>query len=222
MAINYTWPMPGSIILTSEVYKVMTDIPQHFPATWSQQKLLFIETAADIEPGPKPWLEKAYDSLVKVGFEVRRYTLTDQSHDQVATALDWADIIYMSGGNTFYLLQELQRTQALELIRDRVLQQGKTYLGSSAGSIVAGPDTYPALRLDKLEAAPNLGGYQGLGLVNFVVLPHWGSRHFKDLYLNFRLEHAYQPEQSPLLLLTDHHYAIVKADQLTLHTATPS
>ncbi|HSW97344.1 MAG TPA: hypothetical protein VLF89_05970, partial [Candidatus Saccharimonadales bacterium] len=51
----------------------------------------------------------------------------------------------------------------------------------------------------------------GLALVDFTVLPHWGSKYFKDLYLNQRLEHAYSMDNK-LILLTDKQYVYVHED----------
>jgi len=46
--------------------------------------------------------------------------------------------MYMCGGNTTYLLQQMQETGAFDLIVERV-HGGKPYIGTSAGSIIAGP-----------------------------------------------------------------------------------
>src|SRR5262252_2484166 len=53
-------------------------------------------------------------------------------------AVAGASAIFVGGGNTFRLVDGLHRRGLLEPIRDRV-RAGAPYLGSSAGSIVAGP-----------------------------------------------------------------------------------
>jgi len=60
-------------------------------------------------------------------------------HDETAARalLQSADGIFVGGGETFVLLQELYRAGHLELIRERVLA-GVPYAGSSAGANVAG------------------------------------------------------------------------------------
>ncbi|MHB8903587.1 MAG: Type 1 glutamine amidotransferase-like domain-containing protein, partial [Patescibacteria group bacterium] len=61
------------------------------------------------------------------------------------------------------------------------------------------------------KEAPKLKGYRGLGLVDFVVLPHWGSDHFRSRYLNQRLAHNYNLKNK-LILLNDYQYIEVKDD----------
>ncbi len=87
--------------------------------------------------------------------------------DPLAT-LDQAEAIFLGGGNTYALLQRLRTTGLLEAIGRRV-RAGMPYLGSSAGSNIAGPNIlttndWNVVGLDRFEA---------LGLVPFNVNPHY-------------------------------------------------
>jgi len=57
--------------------------------------------------------------------------------DQRLAAVQNTEGFYVSGGNTFLLLRELYNDGLVAAIRDRVLQ-GTPYIGSSAGSNIAG------------------------------------------------------------------------------------
>jgi len=50
------------------------------------------------------------------------------------------DVIWLGGGNTYYLRWILKETGADDIIINLV-QQGKVYAGWSAGAMVAGPNT---------------------------------------------------------------------------------
>lgn len=207
------------IFLTSSVNEVAHDVVKHIDLS-KGNKLAFIYTASEVEEGGRlsPWNDNDRKALIEAGFDVFDYTITDKTKDQINQDLKDVDIIYVSGGNTFYLLEKAQQSGFTNLVKDYVEKQEKIYIGTSAGSIVAGPDIYPTYKIDYANKAPNLDGYEGFSLVNFCVMPHWGSDSFKELYLNNRLDHAYKKSQVPLVLLNDKQYAHIKDDQIELVT----
>ena len=206
-----------NLFLSSSVNEVAHDIVEHMDLK-KGKKLAFIYTAAEVETDGRlaPWNDNDRKALVKAGFDVFDYTITDKTKDQVNKDLSDSDAIYLSGGNTFYLLEKAQQSGFPSLIREYIEEKGKVYIGTSAGSIIAGPDISPTLRLDSVKLAPNLKDYKGFDLVNFCVMPHWGADNFKELYLNKRLEHAYKDSQIPLFLLTNTQYAKVDGDDIQI------
>ncbi len=154
------------------------------------------------------WLDKDKKALADCGFDISYYTITDKTKDEIKEEFDKYDAMYVSGGNPFYLLEKIQQTDSADLFREFVLQ-GKIYIGTSAGSMIAGPDLYPTYRTAKAEKAPNLKGYDALGLVNFVIFPHWGVADFEDKYLP-RLQHAFKNSKDPIIILNDYQYVIVE------------
>lgn len=198
------------LFLTSTVNYVAQDLPRHFAKPLTGQRCVFIDTATEVEAGDKKWVSDDKEALENIGLDVFNYTLTDKTQAQIKKDLDQVDVIYIEGGNTFYLLEKAQQSGFIEVIRDYVLNQGKPYIGTSAGSVIAGPDLTPTKNLDNVRKAPNIQGYDGFNLVNFVLLPHWGSKSFRELYLNQRLDFAYTKDQHPLVVLTDYQYVHVK------------
>ncbi len=57
--------------------------------------------------------------------------------DNINSALSNAGIVYVDGGNTFYLQKFMHKTKFWDLI-DTNLRSGMLYMGCSAGAIVAG------------------------------------------------------------------------------------
>jgi dipeptidase E len=159
---------------------------------------------------------------VDVGFDLFDYTLTGKSQSQLKHDLASTDILYVSGGSTFYLLQQSNASGFTTLVNDMVVNQGKIYIGTSAGSIIAGP-VLPAYLLD-VSGEPittELIDGAAYGLVNFTILPHWGSPHFKQRYLESRIETIYSPHQPPTILLTDYQYIRVTGDVIQIVDANP-
>jgi dipeptidase E len=94
--------------------------------------------------------------------------------------LENADAIFVGGGNTFRLLKGLYDCDVLEPIRHAV-EEGTAYIGSSAGSIVAGP----SLRTTKDMPVVEPRSFTALGIVPFQISPHYldpdpSSRHMGE------------------------------------------
>lgn len=199
-----------TLFLTSNAATVITDLIQHFDRSPKGMRLVFITTAAEGEGGDQSWLRHDKEALTSVGFEVTDYTITDKTEDDIRIDLSGYNVIFFSGGNTFYLLEKMQQSKSANFFKEEV-DKGVIYIGSSAGSVVAGPSIEVVKNLDPIEKAPNLKGFAGLGIVDFTVLPHWGSQSFKEQYLTSRLEQAYSLEHK-LILLTDNQYVHVTDD----------
>jgi len=198
------------LFLTSSVHAVAHDIAKRVNLK-KAAKLVFIDTAAEPkgERADLAWLKTDRKSLVDAGFIVTDYTITNKTKGQLEIDLHSFDYIYMSGGDTMYLLEQSQKTGFIEIVSDFIRNRKKIYISTSAGSIIAGPKL-PDYFLDVVNKTENVTGYN---FVNFTILPHWGSEHFKERYLGERLKLAYKESQVPLLLLTDNQYVHVRNDQ---------
>lgn len=199
------------IFLASSLHTVAQRIAAQLPASVGRN-LLFVVTAAENEKDDRSWFDADRQALVDAGFMVTDFTFTSKTVDEVAETLKQYDVICVEGGDTFYLLEQIQKSGSAEVIR-QLVANGKVYIGSSAGSIVAGPDIYPLRHLEPPEISTRLADYKGLGLVDMVVFPHWGSEHFKDLYLDRRLEYNYN-DKHKYMLLTDNQYLEVMGETL--------
>jgi dipeptidase E len=131
-------------------------------------KVGFVPTAANAEGGSKDWLINDLLRLRDTG-----YTWVDIV-DPSAAGVDWrqrladVDIVFIGGGNTFHLLDQLRQSGLGEWLKENA--KDKVYVGSSAGSIVMTPTIATANGAD-----PNLKGMtdlNALGLVDFDFIPH--------------------------------------------------
>ncbi len=200
----------GKLFLASSFKNVAPMVSRKLKNEQKDKKILFITTAAEGEEGDKQWLEDDRNALQGIGLETIDYTITGKKQSDFVKDFQNIQYVFVSGGNTFYLLEKAQESGFINFINEYI-QKDNVYFGSSAGSIIAGPDIYPVLRTDTLEKAPNLKGYEGFGFIDLVILPHWGSDKFRDLYLNYRLEHVYN-EYHKLILLTDYQFVYVEND----------
>ena len=89
-----------------------------------------------------------------------------------------ADVIFMEGGNSFYLLEKLKQSGMFEVIGQEV-RSGKWYVGSSAGSVVAAPDIRYTTPIDDPQAALGLDT-TGFGFVTRSIIPHIGDSKYSS------------------------------------------
>ncbi len=79
-----------------------------------------------------------------------------------------AGAVFVGGGNTFRLLRALHRMDLVAPIRERVTA-GIPYIGSSAGSNVAGPTIKTTKDMPIVEPPT----FSALGLIAFQISPHY-------------------------------------------------
>ena len=173
-------------------------------------KLAFISTAAESEKDNKEWLKDDRNGLVKAGFDLSDYTITNKTPQKIDNDLRNADIIHVNGGNTFYLLLQARKSGFDKWIK-KAVNNGKIYTGSSADSIIASPNIEVLRILEAKIYKEKLKTYDSFGLVDFIVFPHWGSKDFKNSYLNHRVDFAYKPENK-IILLNDRQFVKVEND----------
>src|SRR3972149_3877602 len=90
--------------------KVGKDLVHDWKFKPKNKRAVLIDTAAEPEEGDKQWLKDDRKSLENLGFQVSDFTLTDKKYGEVKQVLEEMDVIFVSGGNTFYLLEKIQLT----------------------------------------------------------------------------------------------------------------
>ena len=106
------------------------------------------------------YVAKARNRFQAMGYELEALGGRDQ--------LEGAEALFVGGGNTFRLLKSLQDMELLAPIRRRVAE-GMPYVGSSAGTIIAGP----TLKTTKDMPIVQPQSFEALALVDFQISPHY-------------------------------------------------
>src|SRR4029450_1352934 len=111
----------------------------------------------------------AYAVTARTRFGAMGYSLTSAHETAVPQkAIGETDPIFIGGGNTFRLLKTLEDLDLIEAIRHKV-SSGAPYIGSSAGSNVAGP----TIKTTKDMPIVQPRSFDSLNLVPFQISPHY-------------------------------------------------
>lgn len=166
--------MKGLILLTSTGFRnpaVAQEIEDHFAAaeTTGILKVALVTTAAEHK-------EKSPFVLRQKGFIEKQLRASVEMVDieTGAVNLDPYDIVYIVGGNTFHLIK-CARTVDMKETLQRFLAQNKVVVGASAGALILGPDISIAAEVNPDDRIEDTLNYEGLGLVDQIIYPHYES-----------------------------------------------
>jgi dipeptidase E len=139
----------------------------------------------------------AYTAMARRRLELMGYELNSvHEAPNPKQAVETSEAVFIGGGNTFRLLKGLYDSDLLSAIR-RSVASGAPYIGSSAGSIVAGPTIKTTKDMPIVEPP----SFDALALVEFQISPHYldpdpNSTHMGETQeerINQFLEENYAP-----------------------------
>jgi len=139
-----------------------------------------IDNATDVEQDAKDWVNESKDSLKVQGAQVEVVDLRQWQDNRIGLheKLASKDVIWVCGGNGFYLRWILKETGADDIIRDLV-GKGTVYAGWSAGAVMAGPTLQYFDSVEDLTVVPEVF-FDALNLTNVVAIPHMDLREFAE------------------------------------------
>ena len=170
------------LFLASSFSEVASLFPKFAGEEIKGKRITFIPTASLVEE-VRFYVDDDRKAFEELGIIVEELEITTASPDKILEVLNRNDYIFVSGGNIFYLLQELRRKGADILITEQI-RAGKLYIGTSAGSVILCPDIEFVKEMDYSHAAPELQSFTGLNIVDFYILPHYLDFPFEETTQN--------------------------------------
>lgn len=138
--------------------------------------------------------DKYYKRLYKDGFTENNIYIFDEENANQFINLD-IDVIYVGGGNTFATLKKIKDCGFNKYIINYI-NNGVIYIGGSCGAHIVTKNIKHLLDLDNNYC--NLDDYNGLGLFDGIIIPHFN-------------EVDYEPEKRMKLynkLITENRYKV--------------
>ena len=169
------------LYLTSAAINVLDELVPLLPFKPSGRIVCYITTAGNLEGNP-PWMDEEIEAIEKTGLDIRRIDLARLSARTLTDTFRGCDVIWVGGGNTYYLLQEVRRSGFDDFVVEKIAE-GVPYVGTSAGSLILAPniecikyaEEHPDLDL-------SLESYDGLNVFPLVTFVHFDNPDFSDIY----------------------------------------
>lgn len=174
-------------------------------------KILFIPYARPGGITHDTYTKKAQDAFTKIGKSLEGI----HEFENPIEAIENARGIFVGGGNTFVLVNQLYKYKLLETIR-KVVSKGTPYLGTSAGSNICG------LTMNTTNDMPIVypQSFKTLGLVPFNINPHYldpdpNSKHMGETR-ETRIQEFHKFNSQPVIGIREGTWIHVKGDNLEL------
>lgn len=154
------------------------NITKKYLSKMISNKIVFIPTAGNVEPYTG-YIDEGVEMLKSLGYELEIIDISKYDEDYLKNKLSKTECICISGGNTFYLLQELKKKNLIGLLYERI-KEGLFYIGESAGAIIMSENIEYNQIMDDKSIASELDDYMGVNVFNHYVLPHIGEYPFEE------------------------------------------
>ena len=200
------------LFLTSVACNVLDKFVELLDCPPSDLTVAFIPTAADVYED-KSFVDDDRNKLSELGFKILDINIAGKSEEILQEQLKDVDIIFVAGGNTFYLLGKTIAS-GFDKIAKKLVENGKYYIGSSAGSVLAGLTIEPVKLLDEPSKAQNLKSFEGLKLIDKIVLPHYGNEKYQDKMNKILTDYA--DVKDKIIKLTDNQAAVINDGEIKI------
>lgn len=185
---------------------VKDEILKILPRPANQIRLAHIVTASKVEKDIS-YLKEDKKEMQKMGFQVEDVDIEGKNENEIRNLLTGKDIIYVQGGNTFYLLKAIKESGFDKVIKE-LIDKGVIYVGVSAGSIVAGPTIEVCNWKNIDNNIVGLTDFSALNLVDFNIFVHYTEK-YKEL-----VNEEFPKSEYPVRILMDDQAILIKDDKI--------
>ncbi|MDE1970935.1 MAG: Type 1 glutamine amidotransferase-like domain-containing protein [Patescibacteria group bacterium] len=198
---------PKILLLSSS--RFLINNPKVFDKPFRDLKMAYVTTASKGVTNLS-YIERERKFFKDEGYVYREFDIDGLTEDEVRKMLLGFDIVYVTGGNSFYLLKAIKESK-FDFVIKELLEEGVIYMGASAGSYIACPtiemakwkhqDKYNHYKVEDLHA---------MNLVPFLVSVHYAPE-FDEV-----LKKGIQNSNLPVKVLTDEQAVLIQGSDVKL------
>ena len=199
--------IPNILLLSSSWFLI--ENPKVFDKPFKDMKMAYIINASKGVTN-LDYIKRERTFFKDQGYDYHEIDLDGKSTGDLRKMLSGYEIVYVTGGNSFYLLKSI-KDSGFDKVMPELLQKGVIYMGASAGSYVACPnivmakwkhqDKYDHYHIDDLKA------------MNFV--PFLVTVHYKPEYDEVIRAGMAQTDLQ-VRILTDEQALLVRGESVSL------
>lgn len=162
---------------------------------------LFIPTASHDYMPYYNTFHKVYTGIFDIKTDVALSVFKEVDMEKMRAKFEKADMLYVGGGDTVFMMEEWKRTGLLALIED-AYERGVVLAGLSAGAICWFSDIYTDSASVNGKENEKYAMYQGLGWKKGVISPHYGARMLDfDKIVCYNYARAYGIEDDAAIVI---------------------
>lgn len=206
--------MKRLLLLSSLRLLINNGLPPVFGKPFNEFKALHVTTASKGAVDTS-YLERNREFFRSNKWDIEELDLGGKQEDELWRILKHKELVYIEGGNTFYLLKTIRESGFETVIKER-LSQGLIYMGASAGSYVACPTI-------EMAAWKHQDKYDHCGVTDLTAMhlvPFLLSVHYKPEYREL-LKEKISEAGYPVRILTDEQALLVQDDKIELVGSGP-
>jgi len=191
----------GTVILTSGGMMAKKYVE---PFLFNKNRIVHIAhiiTAAKVDKDV-PYFYNDKKEFMSHGFKHIDIDIEGKNENQLFELLKNFDVIYVQGGSASYLLKQTKKSGFDKVIK-RLIKQGKTYVGVSAGTYLACPNIKVHF-WKGYRKKYGLSNFRSMSLVPFLVAVHYEDIYKKNMEQGILLSHL------PVYILKDDQALVVK------------
>lgn len=183
----------------------LTGIPK------DQMKIGYVTTASQ---GARNFNQRVKDviipSIKEQGYFLEDIDIVGKSKEQLRDFFKDKNIIHVEGGNTFYLLKAIRETGFAEILKE-LLNEGKIYIGTSAGAYIMCPTIDVADWNDETVDRFGVTDFTALNYVPFVLKVHYTDENGSEVNTKMKIL------KYPLRILRDGQGILVEDNKYTFY-----
>jgi dipeptidase E len=159
--------------------KLKSELMKFLPKKPKDILIGHIPNAGDVEDDIS-YIKESTDQLLAMGMKIKKIDLREEKTNSLRKKLADCDVIFVNGGNTFYLLDIIHKS-GFDKVLPELLDAGKIYISASAGSYIACPTIEQAgwKHTDPDKNVVGLKDLTAMKLVPFIITAHYNRENYQ-------------------------------------------